>query len=161
MKRQSENAGVNLSIGCICLMLVIGLPPAKGEGDFLAAKCSAGFPEAMSYLQALISNQGYTVSRVQHVDKGLRSRGYKTGLYRVVFFGKKDEIQEIRTRYPALIPYIPLSITIVEDKEQTSINTIDPITFYQLYKSSEIKKLVDSWQKDIKFIFAEYQRCTL
>lgn len=156
------NPAITYLFFCVALQLnFTGLPPVIAEERFLTAACPAGFPEAMSHLQELIKNQGYTISRVQYVDKGLRSRGYETGRYRVVFFGKRKQIQEIRTRYPVLIPYIPLSITIFEQSAQTGISTIDPATFNQLYKASEIKNLIESWHLDIMDIFSEYQHCDL
>jgi uncharacterized protein (DUF302 family) len=126
---------------------------------FLNASCELPFPESMSHLQELIKKQGYTVSRVQHVDKGLRSRGYETDLYRVVFFGKQEEIQQIRNFYPALIPYIPLSITIFEDGKNTGVSTIDPKSFNELFKSENIKTLVESWHKDVVEIINDYRIC--
>lgn len=129
------------------------------EETFFTARCKTPFPESMSYLQELIIKHGYIISRVQHVDKGLKSRGYETGLYRVVFFGKKDEIHTIQNNYPALIPYIPLNITIFEDEIYTGISSINPTSISNLYQSKKIKSLTKSWQKDISKIFTAYKRC--
>lgn len=130
------------------------------DETFFTAHCKTPFPESMSYLQELIIKQGYTISRVQHVDKGLKARGYDTGLYRVVFFGKKDEIHIIQNNYPALIPYIPLNITIFEDGIYTGISSINPISISELYRSKRIKSLTKSWQKDIYEIFTAYKHCS-
>ena len=61
----------------------------------MMVRSSEAFPEAMSVLQANIIKQGFTISRVQRVDVGLSAKGYKTDKYRVVFFGKGDEIQTL------------------------------------------------------------------
>ena len=65
-------------------------------------RSSQPFPETMSELQAIIKSHGYVVSRVQRVDIGLTMMGYKTDKYRVVFFGKYDELQELTNKYPEL-----------------------------------------------------------
>ena len=127
---------------------------------FFTARCKTPFPESMSSLQEFIIKQGYVISRVQHVDKGLKARGYDTGLYRIVFFGKKDEIHAIQNNYPALIPYIPLNITIFEDGTYTGISTIDPMSISNLYQSKKIKLITKLWHKDIFDIFNNYKHCS-
>lgn len=160
MKQLFKKAATKRTLFFVYLFFLLSFLPITAKEKFLAASCTSGFPESMLHLQELIKNKGYTISRVQHVDKGLRSRGYKTGIYRVVFFGKKKEIQLIRERYPALIPYIPLNITIFEESSQTGISTIDPIFLFSLYKTTEIKHLIESWHNDILDIFDGYQHCT-
>lgn len=147
----------------LLFLLLFGLvsQPVVADETFFSASCNSPFPETMAHLHELIHKQGYTISHVQSVDKGLKARGYETGFYRVVFFGKKEHIQLIRTQYPALIPYIPLSITIFEDGERTGISAIDPMALYKLYKSEKIKSLTESWSKDIASVFAAYKNCSI
>ena len=131
---------------------------------FHSASCNSPFPETMLHLQELIKSYGYTVSHVQSVDKGLKARGYESGLYRVVFFIKKDEMKLIRENYPVLIPYIPLSITIFEDGKQTGISAVSPSTIHKLFKLKQldkIKPIFDTWSKDIASIFLAYKSCSL
>lgn len=160
MKQLFKKSLINRTVFFVCLFILIGKIPFAAEDNFLASNCASSFPEAMLRLQDIIKNKGYMISRVQHVDKGLRSRGYETEIFRVVFFGKTKEIQLIRKRYPALIPYIPLNITIFEEATQTGISTIDPVFLLKLYKSDEIKQLIETWHKDMVDIFDEYQHCT-
>lgn len=117
------------------------------------------FPEAMSLMQEAIVSHGYTVSRVQHVDKGLRQRGYETGLYRVVFFGRPQEMVWVRLNYPALMPYLPLKITLFEGENYVGASTLQPATLSHFYKEEKIHQLLDSWQKDVMTIMAFYGRC--
>lgn len=131
------------------------------DETFFSASCNSPFPETMVHLHELITKHGYTISHVQSVDKGLVARGYETGFYRVVFFGKKEQIKLISKNYPALMPYIPLSITIYEGGERTGISAIDPMALYKLYKSEKIKTLVESWSKDIARVFSDYKDCSI
>ena len=86
------------------------LTPVAAE-DLLAARSTQSFPEAMLMLQESIREHGYTVSRVQRVDIGLTNMGYQTDKYRVVFFGKIDEVRELSNRHPEMIPYLPVEIS--------------------------------------------------
>ena len=143
----------------IIIMLNLFSVSSYAADVFLSGSCDDYFPESMVILRGLIEKKGYTVSRVQHVDVGLRKRGYKTGLYRVVFFGKNEEIQLLRHNYPSLIPYIPLSITIFEDGNSTGINAIDPNSLQSIYDSDDIQSLVNTWSFDMVDIFREFSHC--
>ena len=118
------------------------------------------FPEAMALMQEAIVSHGYTVSRVQHVDKGLRQRGYETGIYRVVFFGRPQEMAWVRLNYPALMPYLPLKITLFEGENYVGASALQPATLSHFYKEEKkIHRLLEIWQNDVKTIMAYYGRC--
>ena len=151
---------LNIIKPIVISMLFIVCQQSIASKTFFTARCKAPFPESMSSLQEFIIKQGYVISRVQHVDKGLKARGYDTGLYRVIFFGKKDEIHAIQNNYPALIPYIPLNITIFEDGTYTGISSIDPISISKLYQSNKIKSITKLWHNDVADIFTAYKRCS-
>lgn len=121
--------------------------------------CKLPFPEAMALLQEAIVSRGYTVSRVQHVDKGLRLRGYETGLYRVVFFGHPQQMARVRLDYPALIPYLPLKVTLFESKEHVVASALQPATLSSFFDDKKIRQLLEGWQKDVTTIMAFYGRC--
>lgn len=130
------------------------------SGVFYTETCRGGFPEVMSYVHTLIKKQGYHISRVQAVDVGLRERGYVTQAYRVVFFGKKNEIELIRNEYPELIPYIPLKITLSENDKNVDITSIEPMSLYHLYETEKNKSLFEKWDKDITELFADFKTCS-
>jgi uncharacterized protein (DUF302 family) len=117
------------------------------------------FPEAMALMQEAIVSYGYTVSRVQHVDKGLRLHGYETGLYRVVFFGRPQQMAWVRLNYPALMPYLPLKITLFEGEDYVGASALQPATLSHFYEEEKIRQLLESWQKDVTKIMAFYSRC--
>jgi uncharacterized protein (DUF302 family) len=110
------------------------------------------FPEAMTALQGAIKEAGYTVSFVQRVDVGLTDSGYQTDKYRVVFFGKPEEMQALPEKYPALTPYLPLAITIFAEQQETILVAMSPAFIAQGYLSDEDSDLRDiflRWEKDI------------
>jgi len=122
--------------------------------DLHMARSSASFPETMLKLQETIKNMGYKVSRVQRVDIGLTSSGYKTDKYRVVFYGKADEVAEISQKYPFMIPYLPLQIAIFAEGEETLLTSPNPLLFDEK-SAPELKPVLQQWETDLAKIMAE------
>ena len=116
------------------------------------ARTQQTFPEAMLALQQSIKSHGYTLSRVQRVDIGLTKSGYKTDKYRVVFFGKAEEIKWVGDTYPEWIPYLPLKIAIFSEAQDTLLITSDPEMIF-LTEDPRLKKYLAQWKKDIRSIF--------
>jgi len=125
--------------------------------ELLMARSTEDFPEAMLMLQNLIKQEGYTPSRVQRVDIGLTQSGYQTDKFRIVFFGKAEEIKSITQQMPELIPYLPLKISIFAEAGQTILVTIDPMSFDRMFPKSNLTPVFKRWSKTIKTIFKEIQ----
>lgn len=151
---------INIKIipGIVAVFLLSKVSMASGV--FLTETCRGGFPEVMSYVHTLIKEQGYHIFRVQAVDVGLRERGYITQAYRVVFFGKKNEIELIRNEFPELVPYIPLNITLFENDRNVDVTSIEPMSLYNLYKLEKIKPLFERWDRDVSEVFANFKTCS-
>lgn len=121
--------------------------------DLLMARTEQSFPEAMLKLQETIKNQGYTVSRVQRIDIGLTASGYQTDKYRVVFFGKYEQINDILNRYPHMIPYLPLKIAIFSEEDETLLIAASPRQFED-EKYPELNIILDKFEQDMQAIFS-------
>lgn len=120
--------------------------------ELLMVRSSEPFPETMSILQETIGKQGYTLSRVQRVDIGLTKSGYKTDKYRIVFFGKDDEIQSLLNAHPELASYLPLKIVIYAEHTDTILVTVDPAQFANMFPDVKMEMLFKRWSKDVKSI---------
>lgn len=135
----------------ICALLLV---TATSQAEqLLMARTKQNFPEAMSKLQETLAEFKYTVSRVQRVDIGLTASGYMTDKYRVVFFGRKDEIDLISEKYPHLIPYIPWNIAIFAEQDDTLLVTSDPVLFSDK-KFPDADKYLKQWKSDIEKILS-------
>lgn len=112
------------------------------------------FPETMSILQEEIKKAGYTISTVQRVDIGLTGMGYQTDKYRVVFFGKPDEIKTLPKQYPELSTYLPLAIAIFAEEQETVLTAMSPLFIEHYYRRAhpELSSLFKRWDKDIRAI---------
>lgn len=141
-------------IPALVLWLLAGLAslPATAQ-DLLMARSPQAFPEAMLTLQNSVREHGYTLSRVQRVDIGLTQFGYETDKYRVVFFGKKDEIDALIARHPEMVPYLPLKVAIFAEEQETLLVTSNPVRFAQFFPSPDLAVVFQRWENDLRSIF--------
>jgi uncharacterized protein (DUF302 family) len=137
----------------LLLLLALNAPLQAGNDQLLMMRSLQGFPETMLALQQGIVAQGYTVSRVQRVDIGLTSSGFTTDKYRIVFFGKPEEVRQLSARYPQLIPYLPLMITLFAEGEETLLTTFDPELLTTLAPDEPFRQQAMQWRHDIIAIF--------
>jgi len=129
---------------------------AKAQ-DIMIARSTLSFPEAMSSLQNSIIDHKYTLSRVQRIDVGLTKAGYKTDLYRVVFFGKHDELKWMSDNYPELAAYLPLKIAIFAEKDETVIVALNPEHYIDVEADKSLKLIYSRWVKDMKSILKDFR----
>lgn len=137
------------------LLLAIFLFAACGVAtadELIMVRVNRAFPETMTNLQEEIHAQGYTVSRVQRVDVGLTSSGYKTAEYRLVFFGKAQEIHSIATNHPDMIPYIPLTIVVIAEGDETLLLTANPLKLGEFFNAPDVQDQFRTWERDIRTI---------
>lgn len=128
--------------------------PVSAQG-LIMARSNQMFPESMTLLQAAITSRGYSITRLQQVNENLAKMHYPSDMYRVVFFGKYDEIKAITARHPDLIPYLPLSITIFAEDNQAILVANHPRTFEEYFPYPELKPVFEQWESDLVQIMDE------
>ena len=142
----------------LALLVLIGLGASAAADELLMVRVTRPFPEAMNNLQETIRAKGYVVSRVQRVDVGLTASGFPTAEYRLVFLGKQAEIRELSAAYPELIPYLPLTIVVFAEGDDTLVLTTDPLKLGEFFNKPELLKRFAVWEKDVRAIFDEVAR---
>ena len=142
---------INLTKILITLSLFVFISTTQAE-QLIMARTKQSFPEAMLKLQETIREFKYSVSRVQRIDIGLTSSGYKTDKYRIVFFGTEEEIATLSKKYPHLLPYIPWKIAIFAEQEDTVLVSANPMQLSDK-KHPGADKYLAKWQKDVEKIF--------
>lgn len=120
--------------------------------DLIMTRVKQSFPETMTNLQTAIKNTGYTISRVQRVDIGLTKSGFKTDKYRVVFFGKAEEVDTLISKYPDIAPFMPLKISIFAENNETIIISNNPLIMQSYFKKIP-KHYFTQWEADVQKIF--------
>lgn len=134
------------------LLLLPGLP-AIAE-DLLMARVPMTFPEAMLKLQNTLKKYNHTLSRVQRVDIGLTSKGYKTDKYRIVFYGQADVIRQLADEYPQVIPYLPHKIAIFAEEEETMLVAVNPEMLF-VTEDPKLQAIMKKWHEDLQVIFKD------
>ncbi len=143
--------------GLFLALIMAVVIPAEAQ-QLIMTRSLNTFPETMLNLQEAIADQGYTISRVQRVDIGLTKMGYETDKYRVVFFGKRDEVHRLGARYPGLLPLLPLKISIFAEGNQTLMVAANPTLFTDLYDHPELHQTFARWQRDMRTIIEQAGR---
>jgi len=137
----------------VLALLFLAAPAAADE--LLMVRMDKQFPEAMTLLQSAISSRGYKITRLQQVNENLERREYKSDMYRVVYFGKLEEVRQATAAYPELIPFLPLNITIFAEGDQTILVANHPQTLRRYFPDSALKPVFDRWEKDVVEIMDE------
>jgi uncharacterized protein (DUF302 family) len=139
--------------GSLVLALFL-VAPVAADG-LLMVRMDKSFPEAMTLLQSAISSRGYTITRLQQVNENLQRREFKSDMYRVVYFGKFEEVRRVTAEQPKLIPFLPLNITIFAEGEQAILVSSHPKTLQQFFPDPALKPVFERWEKDIVAIMDE------
>ena len=111
-------------------------------------------------MQSSIEEHGYTIAHLQLCDGGMTDFGYKSDLYRVVFFGKIDEVRWISREYPELVSYLPLKIAVIAEKDETLLTVLNPEALVPFFADEAIQIQLGRWQSDLESIFSDVRRQT-
>lgn len=137
--------------------LLLGIAATACADQLLMIRSGLAFPEAMMALQNAITTRGYKVTRVQNVDIGLSKIGYQTDNYKVVFYGKAEEVAHLTAKHPELIPYLPLNVAIFAERNNTILVTSRPGVLADFFPDPELKSVFLRWEKDLTDIVNEVQ----
>ena len=142
----------------LALIIFVSLfvPPGAGAAeDTLMIRVSLAFDATLAQLQQVIVEHGYTVSHVQRCDVGLQHSGYQTDKYRIVFFGKLDEIRALSSTHPGLVPFLPLNIAVYAENGDTILSVFNPAVYERLFPQSRLSVQFRRWESDIRSILDE------
>lgn len=137
------------------LLLASLLMAGPGLADqMLMARINMKTDLALEYLKTAVEEHGYSVAHIQKCDSGLGGFGFHTDTYRVVFFGKLEEIRRISDKHPEFVAYLPLKIAVEAEKGETVMVAVNPLTFNRYYAAdSDMLVQFERWRNDILSIF--------
>jgi len=141
-----------ITINIFIFLILTVTTYASYADDLIMMRIRQTFPETMVSLQSAIKKTGYKISRVQRVDIGLTKSGFKTDKYRVVFYGKPDEVNQLSENHPDIIPFLPLKISIFAENNETIILTTNPLQLKKFFKDIP-DGTFSNWYKDVNTIF--------
>jgi uncharacterized protein (DUF302 family) len=144
----------SLSIVVLCL----GLVSAAGADDMIMGRVAMKAELVLEYVKSSIEDHGYTIAHLQLCDGGMTDFGYKTDFYRVVFFGKIDEVRMVTADYPELVAYLPLKIAVIAEKDETLLTVLNPEALAPFFDDERIQIQLGRWQSDLISIFDDVRR---
>ncbi len=133
--------------------------PAAAEQTLLMARVDMKATDTMEILKETIREYGYEVAHVQRCDGGMAEFDYKTDFYRVVFFGKYQEVRGILRHYPEMAPFVPLKIAVIAEEDQTVLAALDPKALGHLFGHDPVLQVQFArWHNDIHSMMEELRR---
>jgi len=142
----------------LCLMLSLVLPVGADQ-TLMMVRSEAPAQYVMDVLKETLPEYGYTVAHTQRCDGGMAEFHYKSDFYRVVFFGKLEEVRTILARHPEMSPYLPLKITVVAENGETILASMDPRSLGGFFpEDAELQLQFLRWYNDIEAILDEMRR---
>lgn len=114
----------------------------------------------IEYLNSSVQEHGYTIAHTQLCDGGMTDFGYKSDLYRVVFFGKIAEVRMISERFPELVSYVPLKIAVIAEKDETLLTVLNPEALAPFFVDQVLQIQFGRWRSDLLSIFEDVRRST-
>lgn len=143
--------------GVIALLLLL-MPMFAAADNMIMGRVPMRAEIVLEYVKSSIEEHGYTIAHLQLCDGGMTDFGYETDFYRVVFFGKIDEVRMISARYPELVSYLPLKIAVIAEKDETLLTVLNPEALAPFYDDETIQIQLGRWQSDLESIFDDVRR---
>jgi hypothetical protein len=112
---------------------------------------------ALDELSLAILDRGYTVVKIQPVDKGLRSKGYQLFEdYKLVFFSSKDLERQAMALGPEMATLLPLKVILYQDKR--AVVAAAPVLdgWREVFPSDSGQALIRRIDQDIRGILQQY-----
>lgn len=139
----------------LILLLIVGtFSPLRAE-NMIMLRVNHSFDDTMILLKEKLNEYGYKIAHIQTCDMGLSDFGYKTDLYKSVFFGKFEEMRRLTNDHPEIIPYVPLKIAIMKEKDTVVIVAMNPQNLAEFFTARPLQIQFGRWESDIRAIFDE------
>ena len=145
---------MNRMLKLLLLLSLFFAGSAQAE-NMIMIRVGMSFDDTMIMMKEKLGEYGYKVAHIQKCDGGLGDAGYKTGFYKSIFFGKFEEMRQLTTRYPQMIPYVPLKIAVMEELDTIVLVAMNPSTLSEFFPEQELQTLFGRWESDIRAIFDE------
>ncbi|TNF99041.1 MAG: DUF302 domain-containing protein [Gammaproteobacteria bacterium] len=142
----------------ICLLVMAGAVTTAFAENLLMARSNRSFEVTLEVAKDSIAAHGYTVSHIQRCDGGLEGFGYVTDKYRVIFFGKPDEVRSLSEKYPHIIPFLPLKIAVYAEEDETLAAMFNPEEFSALFTEEELRTQFSRWKSDFVSILDDIRK---
>jgi len=114
----------------------------------------------LEYVKTSVEEHGYSVAHIQLCDGGMKDFGYESDVYRVVFFGKIDEVRKATEHHPELVSYLPLKMAVIAEKDETLLVALNPEALAPFFTDQEVQIQLSRWHSDLVSILDDVRRAT-
>ena len=136
----------------ISLLLISGNVQAE---NMIMLRVSHSFDNTMILIKEKLNDYGYKIAHIQKCDGGLSDFGYKTDFYKSIFFGKFKEMRHLTKTHPEIIPYVPLKIAVMQEKDTVVLVALNPETLSLFFPDKDLQNQFGRWESDLRAIFKE------
>ena len=134
----------------LAIILLLAVSGSLLAADMLMVRTKLPFPSALEAVQATIEARGYTIAGVENVDLGLMGMGYLSESYKVVSFGKAEEIEALIRLHPELAAYLPLQVLVFSERGDTLVVTTSPSYLATLFPHTDVAATFARWEEDLQ-----------
>ena len=138
------------------MVLWFSFAQAMETDMFMSAEKRANYQPALDDLSAAIIDLGYTPIKIQPIDHGLRKMGYDLSDYKVIFFGKKAQVDKVLAIYPEAAVMLPLKIILYHKGDVVVAMTPRMEMWKSVFHKKGLNEIIDQWHKDLAGILKEY-----
>ena len=141
----------------IAIMLLFVTGPVLAQ-TIIMARTSQPFDVVLEAAKKSLEGHGYTVSHEQRCDGGLKGLGYATDYYRVLFYGKPDEVRQLTRNYPELVPYLPLKLAVIAEEGDVLAVSFNPEEFKLFFPQEDLGIQFSRWKSDLESIMKQLRK---
>ncbi len=139
----------------IVVFLLLSAVSQANEQRLFMVRSNIPFDVAMERVQSILNSYEYEVAHTQRCDGGLADFGYQTDFYRVLFWGKYQEVHELSEKFPEIVPFLPLKFLVFAENDETVFIALNPAMLAEYYSSPELKLQLMRWKNDIESVMNE------
>lgn len=143
----------------VTLIYLVLTTTAVANEDILTARTSAGFETTLEKAKLILEENQFTVAHIQRCDGGLRQMGYKTDNYKIIFFGRLDEVRAVTKAHPELLPFLPLKLAVFAENKETLLSTVNPNSVLAMMPElkEELQPLFNKWEQELRRVLSEFK----
>nr|CAA6829041.1 MAG: Unknown protein [uncultured Thiotrichaceae bacterium] len=140
----------------IASLFLLGGTANAAEDNLLTVRNTKPFTQTLDMAAETLEKHGFTVAHVQKCDGGLHAMGYETDHYRVIFFGRLEEVRELSKTHPQLIPLFPFKLAVYAEDNDTVISVINPAGLETMLQADPVlKEKLRQWEQEFKDVLNE------
>ncbi len=125
--------------------------------SMLLTRTDHNFKDTLEIVKKVLHENGFEVAHVQRCDGGLKHMGYDTDKYRVVFFGRIEEVRKLSKEHVELIPFFPFKVLVYAEGDQSVVSIMNPESLKTTIKDKALNAKLEQWKNEFVQILEQTQ----